>query len=122
MRLSFERIGRLKYKGLNSQTSKFGWFALVGSTLHAYLSDSPQGEEIQLRKLNELCEWNTIYTISCLIGNTYTCLQLINKKIFVVYYNVFLYYLLAKWLLHNAYDATIKIVQIEQKSNFILGI
>lgn len=59
LRLNFERIGRLKYKGLNLQTSKVGWFALVGSTLHAYLSDSPQGEEIQLRKLNELCEWRT---------------------------------------------------------------
>lgn len=56
LRLNFERIGRLKYKGLNLQTSKVGWFALAGSTLHAYLSDSPRGEEIQLRKLNELCE------------------------------------------------------------------
>lgn len=54
--LGFERIGRLKCKdGLNLQTSKLGWFALVGSTLHAYLEDSP-GEEIHLRKLNELCE------------------------------------------------------------------
>lgn len=59
LRLSFERIGRLKCKdGLNLQTSKVGWFALAGSTLHAYLSDS-QGEEIHLRKLNELCECNT---------------------------------------------------------------
>lgn len=58
LRLNFERIGRLRYKGLNLQTSKVGWFALAGSTLHAYLSDSPQGEEIQLRKLNELCEWH----------------------------------------------------------------
>uniref|UniRef100_A0A667ZXE6 ArfGAP with RhoGAP domain, ankyrin repeat and PH domain 1 n=1 Tax=Myripristis murdjan TaxID=586833 RepID=A0A667ZXE6_9TELE len=54
LRLSFERIGRLKYKdGLNLQTPKVGWFALVGSTLHAYLEDS-QGEEIHLRKLQEL--------------------------------------------------------------------
>uniref|UniRef100_A0A8P4FY34 Arf-GAP with Rho-GAP domain, ANK repeat and PH domain-containing protein 1 n=1 Tax=Dicentrarchus labrax TaxID=13489 RepID=A0A8P4FY34_DICLA len=54
LRLSFVRIGRLKCKdGLNLQTSKVGWFALVGSTLHAYLADS-QGEEIHLRKLNEL--------------------------------------------------------------------
>ncbi|XP_049433460.1 arf-GAP with Rho-GAP domain, ANK repeat and PH domain-containing protein 1-like isoform X1 [Epinephelus fuscoguttatus] len=54
LRLAFERIGRLKCKdGLNLQTSKVGWFALVGSTLHAYLEDS-QGEEIHLRKLNEL--------------------------------------------------------------------
>ncbi|XP_077467377.1 arfGAP with RhoGAP domain, ankyrin repeat and PH domain 1 isoform X1 [Stigmatopora argus] len=54
LRLGFERIGRLKCKdGLNLQTSKVGWFALVGSTLHAYLQDS-QEEEIHLRKLNEL--------------------------------------------------------------------
>ncbi|XP_055369965.1 arf-GAP with Rho-GAP domain, ANK repeat and PH domain-containing protein 1-like isoform X2 [Betta splendens] len=54
LRLSFDRIGRLKYKdGLNLQTSKVGWFALVGSTLHIYLEQS-QGEEIHLRKLNEL--------------------------------------------------------------------
>ncbi|KAL6116275.1 arap1 [Pungitius sinensis] len=54
LKLAFERIGRLKCKdGLNLQTSKVGWFALVGSTLHAYLEDS-QGEEIHLRKLNEL--------------------------------------------------------------------
>uniref|UniRef100_A0A7N6F938 ArfGAP with RhoGAP domain, ankyrin repeat and PH domain 1 n=1 Tax=Anabas testudineus TaxID=64144 RepID=A0A7N6F938_ANATE len=54
LRLSFERIGRLKYKdGLNLQTSKVGWFALVGSTLHAYMEHS-QAEEIHLRKLNEL--------------------------------------------------------------------
>lgn len=59
LRLGFERIGRLKCKdGLNLQTSKVGWFALVGSTLHAYLADS-HGEEIHLRKLNELCEWDT---------------------------------------------------------------
>ncbi|XP_049582676.1 arf-GAP with Rho-GAP domain, ANK repeat and PH domain-containing protein 1 isoform X3 [Syngnathus scovelli] len=54
LRLGFERIGRLKCKdGLNLQTSKVGWFALVGSTLHAYLDDN-QEEEIHLRKLNEL--------------------------------------------------------------------
>uniref|UniRef100_A0A3B4T2W6 ArfGAP with RhoGAP domain, ankyrin repeat and PH domain 1 n=2 Tax=Seriola dumerili TaxID=41447 RepID=A0A3B4T2W6_SERDU len=54
LRLGFERIGRLKCKdGLNLQTSKVGWFALVGSTLHAYLEDN-KGEEIHLRKLNEL--------------------------------------------------------------------
>ncbi|XP_072248713.1 arf-GAP with Rho-GAP domain, ANK repeat and PH domain-containing protein 1 isoform X3 [Leuresthes tenuis] len=54
LRLGFERIGRLKCKdGLNLQTSKVGWFALVGSTLHAHLEDS-KGEEIHLRKLNEL--------------------------------------------------------------------
>ncbi|KAM7413168.1 hypothetical protein PAMA_020512 [Pampus argenteus] len=54
LRLGFERIGRLKCKdGLNLQTSKVGWFALVGSTLHAYLEGS-NGEEIHLRKLNEL--------------------------------------------------------------------
>uniref|UniRef100_A0A8C5CAD0 ArfGAP with RhoGAP domain, ankyrin repeat and PH domain 1 n=1 Tax=Gadus morhua TaxID=8049 RepID=A0A8C5CAD0_GADMO len=54
LRLGFERIGRLKYKdGLNLQTPKVGWFALVGSTLYAYL-DNSQGEEIHLRKLLEL--------------------------------------------------------------------
>ncbi|XP_056298098.1 arf-GAP with Rho-GAP domain, ANK repeat and PH domain-containing protein 1-like isoform X2 [Pseudoliparis swirei] len=54
LKLSFERIGRLRCKdGLNLQTSKVGWFALVGSTLHAHLEDS-QVEQIQLRKLNEL--------------------------------------------------------------------
>ncbi|KAM3875362.1 LOW QUALITY PROTEIN: arf-GAP with Rho-GAP domain, ANK repeat and PH domain-containing protein 1 [Diretmus argenteus] len=53
LRLGFEWIGRLKYKdGLNCRP-KVGWFALVGSTLHAYLEDS-QGEEIHLRKLLEL--------------------------------------------------------------------
>ncbi|KAF7666046.1 hypothetical protein LDENG_00118330 [Lucifuga dentata] len=54
LRLDFERIGWLKCKdGLNLQTSKMGWFAMVGSTLHVYLEDS-QGEEVHLRKLNEL--------------------------------------------------------------------
>ncbi|XP_034024676.1 arf-GAP with Rho-GAP domain, ANK repeat and PH domain-containing protein 1-like [Thalassophryne amazonica] len=54
VRLNFERIGRLKCKdGLNLQTSKIGWFALVGSSLFTYLEDS-KGEEIHLRKLNEL--------------------------------------------------------------------
>ncbi|XP_004075859.2 arf-GAP with Rho-GAP domain, ANK repeat and PH domain-containing protein 1 isoform X1 [Oryzias latipes] len=54
LRLNFERIGKLKYKdGLNLQTSKVGWFALVGSTLHVYL-ESSKGEKIHLRKLNEL--------------------------------------------------------------------
>nr|XP_040027553.1 arf-GAP with Rho-GAP domain, ANK repeat and PH domain-containing protein 1-like isoform X2 [Gasterosteus aculeatus aculeatus] len=54
LKLPFDRIGRLKCKdGLNLQTSKVGWFALVGSTLHAYLEDN-KGEEIHLRKLNEL--------------------------------------------------------------------
>ncbi|KAM9317579.1 arf-GAP with Rho-GAP domain, ANK repeat and PH domain-containing protein 1 isoform 2-T2 [Pholidichthys leucotaenia] len=54
LRLGFERIGRLKCKaGLNLQMSKVGWFALEGSTLHVYLEDT-KGEEIHLRKLNEL--------------------------------------------------------------------
>ncbi|XP_028275261.1 arf-GAP with Rho-GAP domain, ANK repeat and PH domain-containing protein 1 isoform X2 [Parambassis ranga] len=54
LKLGFERIGRLKCKdGLNLQTSKVGWFALAGSTLYVYLEDS-KGEEIHLRKLNEL--------------------------------------------------------------------
>ncbi|XP_037835148.1 arf-GAP with Rho-GAP domain, ANK repeat and PH domain-containing protein 1 isoform X2 [Kryptolebias marmoratus] len=54
LRLSFDRIGRLKCKdGLNLQQSKVGWFALVGSTLHFYLEGS-KGEEIHLRRVNEL--------------------------------------------------------------------
>lgn len=54
LRLGFERIGKLKCKdGLNLQTSKVGWFALEGSTLHAYLDKSHE-EEINLRKLTEL--------------------------------------------------------------------
>uniref|UniRef100_A0AAZ3S531 Uncharacterized protein n=1 Tax=Oncorhynchus tshawytscha TaxID=74940 RepID=A0AAZ3S531_ONCTS len=58
LRLSFERIGRLKYKdGLNLQSPRVGWFALVGSSLHAYLEDSEEEEEIHLRKLQELCEY-----------------------------------------------------------------
>ena len=60
--MGFERIGRLKYKdGLNLQTPKVGWFALVGSTLYAYL-DNSQGEEIHLRKLLELCEFENPHT------------------------------------------------------------
>ncbi|XP_075871057.1 arf-GAP with Rho-GAP domain, ANK repeat and PH domain-containing protein 1 isoform X4 [Nelusetta ayraudi] len=52
--LDFERIGRLKCKdGLNLQTSRVGWFALVGSTLHAHLAPGQQ-EELHLRRLSEL--------------------------------------------------------------------
>ncbi|XP_071216174.1 arf-GAP with Rho-GAP domain, ANK repeat and PH domain-containing protein 1-like isoform X1 [Salvelinus alpinus] len=55
LRLAFERIGRLRYKdGLNLQSPRVGWFALVGSSLHAYLEDSVEEEEIHLRKLQEL--------------------------------------------------------------------
>ncbi|KAL0973489.1 hypothetical protein UPYG_G00204620, partial [Umbra pygmaea] len=55
LRLGFERIGRLRYKdGLNLQSPRVGWFALVGSSLHAYLEDSEVEEEINLRKLQEL--------------------------------------------------------------------
>eukprot|EP00063_Salmo_salar_P095899 XP_014070734.1 PREDICTED: arf-GAP with Rho-GAP domain, ANK repeat and PH domain-containing protein 1-like [Salmo salar] len=55
LRLAFERIGRLRYKdGLNLQSPRVGWFALVGSSLHAYLDDSEEEEEIHLRKLQEL--------------------------------------------------------------------
>ncbi|XP_068172702.1 arf-GAP with Rho-GAP domain, ANK repeat and PH domain-containing protein 1 isoform X2 [Antennarius striatus] len=54
LRLAFDRIGRLKYKdGLNLQSFKAGWFALVGTKLHTYLADN-QGEEIHLQKLIEL--------------------------------------------------------------------
>ncbi|XP_053162319.1 arf-GAP with Rho-GAP domain, ANK repeat and PH domain-containing protein 1 isoform X4 [Hemicordylus capensis] len=49
----FERLGRLHYKGgLNLEQAKEGWFALVQSTLYAYLEG---GEEtVHLRKLQEL--------------------------------------------------------------------
>uniref|UniRef100_A0A8C9TAA7 ArfGAP with RhoGAP domain, ankyrin repeat and PH domain 1 n=1 Tax=Scleropages formosus TaxID=113540 RepID=A0A8C9TAA7_SCLFO len=51
----FERIGKLRYKdGLNLQSPKLGWFALVGSTLHACFEDSEGEEAIHLRKLQEL--------------------------------------------------------------------
>ncbi|KAK7883306.1 hypothetical protein WMY93_029480 [Mugilogobius chulae] len=54
LRLDFDRIGRLKCKGgLNLETSKVGWFALEGSTLHTY-TEKGQMEEINLRKLTEL--------------------------------------------------------------------
>ncbi|XP_072317922.1 arf-GAP with Rho-GAP domain, ANK repeat and PH domain-containing protein 1 [Eucyclogobius newberryi] len=54
LRLDFVRIGRLKCKGgLNLETSKVGWFALEGSTLHTHL-EKGQNEEINLRKLTEL--------------------------------------------------------------------
>ncbi|XP_064157726.1 arf-GAP with Rho-GAP domain, ANK repeat and PH domain-containing protein 1-like isoform X2 [Anguilla rostrata] len=51
----FERVGRLRYKdGLNLQSSRVGWFALVGSTLFACFEDSEGEEAIHLRKLHEL--------------------------------------------------------------------
>ncbi|XP_058887003.1 arf-GAP with Rho-GAP domain, ANK repeat and PH domain-containing protein 1-like isoform X1 [Acipenser ruthenus] len=51
----FERIGRLQYKdGLNLQSPKVGWFALVGSTLHVCFEDSEEEEAIHLKKLQEL--------------------------------------------------------------------
>ncbi|XP_061072624.1 arf-GAP with Rho-GAP domain, ANK repeat and PH domain-containing protein 1-like isoform X1 [Conger conger] len=51
----FERVGRLRYKdGLNLQSPRVGWFALVGSTLHACFEDSEAEEAIHLRKLHEL--------------------------------------------------------------------
>nr|XP_015197062.1 PREDICTED: arf-GAP with Rho-GAP domain, ANK repeat and PH domain-containing protein 1 isoform X4 [Lepisosteus oculatus] len=51
----FERIGKLQYKdGLNLQSAKTGWFALVGSTLHACFEDSEGEEAIHLKKLQEL--------------------------------------------------------------------
>ncbi|XP_055081857.1 arf-GAP with Rho-GAP domain, ANK repeat and PH domain-containing protein 1-like isoform X3 [Periophthalmus magnuspinnatus] len=54
LRLDFVRIGRLRCKGgLNLETSKVGWFALEGSTLHAHMEKGHM-EEINLRKLTEL--------------------------------------------------------------------
>ncbi|XP_015266153.1 PREDICTED: arf-GAP with Rho-GAP domain, ANK repeat and PH domain-containing protein 1-like, partial [Gekko japonicus] len=51
----FERLGRLHYKGgLNLERAKEGWFALVRSTLYAYLDGSEKEEAIHLRKLQEL--------------------------------------------------------------------
>nr|XP_056714789.1 arf-GAP with Rho-GAP domain, ANK repeat and PH domain-containing protein 1 [Euleptes europaea] len=51
----FERLGRLHYKGgLNLERAKEGWFALVQSTLYAYLDGSEREEAIHLRKLQEL--------------------------------------------------------------------
>ncbi|XP_054829322.1 arf-GAP with Rho-GAP domain, ANK repeat and PH domain-containing protein 1 isoform X2 [Eublepharis macularius] len=51
----FERLGRLQYKGgLNLERAKEGWFALVNSTLYAYLEGSEKEEAIHLRKLQEL--------------------------------------------------------------------
>ncbi|KAJ8280412.1 hypothetical protein GJAV_G00054260 [Gymnothorax javanicus] len=51
----FERVGRLRYKdGLNLQSPRVGWFALVGSTLYACFKESEGEEAIHLRKLQEL--------------------------------------------------------------------
>ncbi|KAG9335256.1 hypothetical protein JZ751_005435 [Albula glossodonta] len=51
----FERIGKLRYKdGLNLQSPRVGWFALVGSTLFACFEDGEGEEAIHLRKLQEL--------------------------------------------------------------------
>ncbi|KAL7975780.1 hypothetical protein Chor_010732 [Crotalus horridus] len=53
----FERLGRLRYKGgLSLERAQEGWFALVGSSLYAFLEGSGREELIQLRKLQELCE------------------------------------------------------------------
>lgn len=53
----FERIGRLRYKdGLNLETSRLGWFCLVGSSLHICLEEHNRDETIDLQKLLELCE------------------------------------------------------------------
>ncbi|KAK9402676.1 arf-GAP with Rho-GAP domain ANK repeat and PH domain-containing protein 1 [Crotalus adamanteus] len=53
----FERLGRLHYKGgLSLERAQEGWFALVGSSLYAFLEGSGREELIQLRKLQELCE------------------------------------------------------------------
>lgn len=56
--LDFERLGRLHYKGgLTLERAREGWFALVGSTLHVCSEDGHQQEPLQLRKLQELCEY-----------------------------------------------------------------
>lgn len=57
--LDFERLGRLHYKGgLTLERAQEGWFALVGSTLHVCSEDGRQQEPLQLRKLQELCEYH----------------------------------------------------------------
>ncbi|NWY28585.1 ARAP1 protein, partial [Pheucticus melanocephalus] len=56
--LDFERLGRLHYKGgLTLERAQEGWFALVGSTLHVCSEDGRRQEPLQLRKLQELCEY-----------------------------------------------------------------
>ncbi|NXY36511.1 ARAP1 protein, partial [Pomatorhinus ruficollis] len=56
--LDFERLGRLHYKGgLTLERAREGWFALVGSTLHVCSEDGRRQEPLQLRKLQELCEY-----------------------------------------------------------------
>ncbi|NXE67333.1 ARAP1 protein, partial [Calcarius ornatus] len=56
--LDFERLGRLHYKGgLTLERAQEGWFALVGSTLHVCCEDGRRQEPLQLRKLQELCEY-----------------------------------------------------------------
>lgn len=51
----FKRIGRLRYKdGLNLETSRLGWFCLVGSSLHICLEEHNGDETIDLQKLLEL--------------------------------------------------------------------
>ncbi|NXW78777.1 ARAP1 protein, partial [Hirundo rustica] len=65
--LDFERLGRLHYKGgLTLERAQEGWFALVGSTLHVCSEDGRRQEPLQLRKLQELCEYALGYG-----GNTY---------------------------------------------------
>ncbi|NXX37003.1 ARAP1 protein, partial [Nicator chloris] len=56
--LDFERLGRLHYKGgLTLERAQEGWFALIGSTLHVCSEDGHRQEPLQLRKLQELCEY-----------------------------------------------------------------
>ncbi|NWT57705.1 ARAP1 protein, partial [Erythrocercus mccallii] len=56
--LDFERLGRLHYKGgLTLEHAQEGWFALVGSMLHVCSEDGRRQEPLQLRKLQELCEY-----------------------------------------------------------------
>lgn len=63
LRLEFVRIGRLKCKdGLNLETSKVGWFALEGSTLHTYM-DNGHMEKINLRKLTELSSQSDVLVL-----------------------------------------------------------
>ncbi|XP_015672341.1 arf-GAP with Rho-GAP domain, ANK repeat and PH domain-containing protein 1-like [Protobothrops mucrosquamatus] len=60
----FERLGRLRYKGgLSLERAQEGWFALVGSSLYAFLEGSGREELIQLRKLQELSLENDVLVL-----------------------------------------------------------
>ncbi|KAF2976409.1 hypothetical protein EK904_005552 [Melospiza melodia maxima] len=72
--LDFERLGRLHYKGgLTLERAQEGWFALVGSTLHVCSEDGRRQEPLQLRKLQELCEYPCPAGRTPWLGEGYLC-------------------------------------------------